>query len=202
MPRQEVKGKESEKRNMEEPDSLLWHEHIPTACARVDALRSHGYTSEALRLAVAIVRTMKRNQQLALTHWRKQCHKILKNCTKSGVARRPGYASWEGWIGHPMDPIGALFDTLTEASLIPEDRGRMGFHLDEPVQEEGIVPPPPLRFRHIRVSGSRDRDETYLSLAVEAALLGLGQQSIMPAGLYSQEKVIRQEESQLISIVW
>ena len=58
----------------------------------------------------------------------------------------------------------------------------------------GIVPPPPLRFRHIRVSGSRDRDETYLSLAVEAALLGLGQQSIMPAGLYSQEKVIRQEE--------
>jgi hypothetical protein len=37
-------------------------------------------------------------------------------------------------------------------------------------------------------------DETYLSLAVEAALLGLGQQAIMPAGLYSQEKVIRQEE--------
>ena len=70
----------------------------------------------------------------------------------------------------------------------------MGFHLDEQVQEEGIVPPPPLRFRHIRVSGSRDRDETYLSLAAEAALLGLGQQSIMPAGLYSQEKVIRQEE--------
>jgi len=191
---QEVKGKESEKRIVEEPDSLLWHEHIPTACARVDALRSHGYTSEALRLAVAIVRTMKRNQQLALSHWRKQCHKILKNCTKSGVARRPGYASWEGWIGHPMDPIGALFDTLTEASLVPEDRGRMGFHLDEPVQEEGIVPPPPLRFRHIRVSGSRDRDETYLSLAAEAGLLGLGQQSIMPAGLYSQEKVIRQEE--------
>ena len=97
-----------------------------------------------------------------------------------------------------MDPIGALYDTLTEASLMPEDRGRMGFHLDEPVQEEGMVAPAPLRFRHLRVEGGGggggDRDETYLSLAVEAALLGLGQQSIMPAGLYSQEKVIRQEE--------
>ena len=172
----------------------LWHEHLPTASARVDALRSHGYFTEALRLSVAIVRTMKRNQQLAMTHWRKQSQKILKNCTKSGVASNPGYASWEGWIGHPMDPIGALYDTLTEASLMPEDRGRMGFHLDEPVQEEGLVAPAPLRYRHVRVEGSSDRDETYLSLAVEAALLGLGQQSIMPAGLYSQEKVIRQEE--------
>ena len=196
-------GSDAEKslEKMTESESVLWHEHIPTACARVDALRSHGYFSEALRLAVAIVRTMKRNQQLAMTHWRKQSHKILKNCTKSGVARNPGYASWEGWIGHPMDPIGALYDTLTEASLMPEDRGRMGFHLDEPIQEEaGIVPSAPLRLRHVRVEatggqgGHYDREETYLSLAVEAALLGLGQQAIMPAGLYSQEKVIRQEE--------
>ena len=34
-------------------------EHLPTACARVDALRAHGHIKEALRLAVAIVRTMK-----------------------------------------------------------------------------------------------------------------------------------------------
>ena len=175
-----------------DPDSLLWHEHVPTACARVDALRAHGYSSEALRLAVAIVRTMKRSQQLALQHWRKQSGRVLKTCNKAGVCRRPGYASWEGWVGHPMDPIGALFDTLAEASLVPEDRGRMGFHLDESVTEEGTTAAPPLRFRHVRVSGSRERDETYLALAVEAALLGLGQQAIMPAGLYSQEKVVRQ----------
>lgn len=203
----EVKGRESEKRmvsgeqtELQASDSLLWHEHIPTACARVDALRSHGYTGEALRLAVAIVRTMKRNQQLALSHWRKQSPRLLKHCTKSGVARRPGYASWEGWVGHPMDPVGALFDTLSEASLVPEDRGRMGFHLDEPPQEEGMVPAAPLRFRHIRVwggGGRPDREETYLTLALEAALLGLGQQAIMPAGLYCQEKVIRQEEKLL-----
>ena len=41
---------------------LLWQEHIPTACARVEALRTHGYSAEALRLSVAIVRTMKHNQ--------------------------------------------------------------------------------------------------------------------------------------------
>ena len=41
---------------------VLWQEHIPTACARVEALRTHGYSVEALRLAVAVVRTMKHNQ--------------------------------------------------------------------------------------------------------------------------------------------
>jgi len=46
---------------------LLWQEHIPTACARVEALRTHGYTAEALRLAVAIVRTMKHNQVRMIT---------------------------------------------------------------------------------------------------------------------------------------
>ena len=38
-------------------------EHLPTACARVDALRSHGYPKEALRLAVGIVRNLKKQQK-------------------------------------------------------------------------------------------------------------------------------------------
>lgn len=41
-------------------------EHVPTACARVDALRSHGYPKEALRLAIAIVNTLRRQQQKQL----------------------------------------------------------------------------------------------------------------------------------------
>ena len=41
---------------------LLWQEHIPTACARVEALRTHRYTEDALRLSVAIVRKRKHNQ--------------------------------------------------------------------------------------------------------------------------------------------
>lgn len=29
--------------------------------------------------------------------------------------------SWiEGWVGHPMDPIGCLYDTLTDASIVPD----------------------------------------------------------------------------------
>lgn len=39
-------------------------EHFPTACARVDALRSHGYMRESLRLAVAIVRSLKHQQRV------------------------------------------------------------------------------------------------------------------------------------------
>lgn len=27
----------------------------------------------------------------------------------------------DGWVGHPMDPIGCLFDTLADASLVPEN---------------------------------------------------------------------------------
>jgi len=41
-------------------------EHLPTACARVDALRSHGYSDEGLRLAVIIVQTLKHQQKLNL----------------------------------------------------------------------------------------------------------------------------------------
>ena len=43
--------------------SRSFPEHIPTACARVDALLSHGYLREALRLAVVIVRTLKHQQR-------------------------------------------------------------------------------------------------------------------------------------------
>lgn len=42
------------------------------------------------------------------------------------------------------------------------------------------------RYRHVAVPGSRDRSESLLSLAVEAALMGLGQQRVMPPGLYAQ----------------
>lgn len=36
-----------------------------------------------------------------------------------------------------------------------------------------------------------------MSLAVETALIGLGQQRVMPDGLYAQEKVCRNEEQLL-----
>lgn len=49
-------------------------------------------------------------------------------------------------------------------------------------QQNNIRP----RYHHVPVVGSRDRSETYLTLAFEVALIGLGQQRIMPVGLYAQ----------------
>lgn len=51
--------------------TVLPSEHVPTACARVDALRSHGYPREALRLAIAVVNTLRRQQQRQLEHFRR-----------------------------------------------------------------------------------------------------------------------------------
>merc|ERR1712223_343757 len=52
------------------PDAhLLLQEHVPTACARIDALKTHGYDEDALKLAVAVARTLKHNQKEAHSHW-------------------------------------------------------------------------------------------------------------------------------------
>lgn len=59
---------------------------------------------------------------------------------------------------------------------------------DANASEEGSLRPTP-RLTHIPVVGSQDRSETYLSLAVEVALIGLGQQRNMPPGLYAQVRV-------------
>lgn len=67
-----------------EIDFCLPAEHVPTACARVDALRSHGYPREALRLAIAVVNTLRRQQQRQLEHFRR--HKKGMSHFKSGFA--------------------------------------------------------------------------------------------------------------------
>uniref|UniRef100_A0A8C1RMI6 Zinc finger SWIM-type containing 6 n=1 Tax=Cyprinus carpio TaxID=7962 RepID=A0A8C1RMI6_CYPCA len=141
----------------------LWHEHVPTACARVDALRSHGYPREALRLAIAIINTLRRQQQKQLELFRN--HK--KDLLHKGVT---SITNLEGWVGHPLDPIGTLFSTLMETGRGYEDSSSL---IEHPLPYEG---------------------ESYLALAVETALMGLGQQRIMPNGLYAQEKVCRNEE--------
>lgn len=56
----------------------------------------------------------------------------------------------------------------------------------DPVGVEESVSTIPPRYQHVPVVASRDRSETYLTLAVEVALIGLGQQRIMPPGLYAQ----------------
>uniref|UniRef100_A0A673YQL8 Zinc finger SWIM-type containing 6 n=1 Tax=Salmo trutta TaxID=8032 RepID=A0A673YQL8_SALTR len=155
----------------------LWHEHIPTACARVDALRSHGYPREALLLAIAIVNTLIRQQQKHLelfrSHKKELLHKGMTSVT-----------NMEGWVGHPLDPIGTLFSTLLDTGRGDEE-GRNAF-----LDFSGKCTHPLALSRSLSL----------FSLAVETALIGLGQQRVMPDGLYAQEKVCRNEEQLLAKL--
>jgi hypothetical protein len=56
----------------------------------VDALRSHGYPREALRLAIAIVNTLRRQQQKQLEMFRTQ---------KKGDYERDCLLEWDSWCG-------------------------------------------------------------------------------------------------------
>jgi len=114
----------------------------------VDALRSHGHQGAALRLAVAVVRTMKQQQLVAQRRWhesqqqQQQQHRsgassstanLVTPCTSRCTGGQTSLAvtslvphtctGWsDGWVGHPLDPVGCLFDTLADASLIPDDQ--------------------------------------------------------------------------------
>ncbi|XP_020932632.1 zinc finger SWIM domain-containing protein 6 [Sus scrofa] len=164
----------------------LWHEHVPTACARVDALRSHGYPREALRLAIAIVNTLRRQQQKQLEMFRTQKkelpHKSITSIT-----------NLEGWVGHPLDPVGTLFSSLMEACRTDDESFSVFSDFTENMGQCKS-----LEYQHLPAHKFLEEGESYLTLAVEVALIGLGQQRIMPDGLYTQEKVCRNEE-QLIS---
>uniref|UniRef100_A0ABM5FTT5 Zinc finger SWIM domain-containing protein 6 n=1 Tax=Pogona vitticeps TaxID=103695 RepID=A0ABM5FTT5_9SAUR len=164
----------------------LWHEHVPTACARVDALRSHGYPREALRLAIAIVNTLRRQQQKQQEMFRFQKKELLHKGVTS-------ITNLEGWVGHPLDPIGTLFSSLMEACRVDDE----SFHVFSDLSEN-MGQCKSLEYYHLPAHKFFEEGESYLTLAVEVALIGLGQQRIMPDGLYAQEKVCRNEE-QLIS---
>ncbi|XP_041475429.1 zinc finger SWIM domain-containing protein 5-like [Lytechinus variegatus] len=194
----------------------LWSEHLPTACARVDALRSHGYPKEALRLAVSIVRYLKKVQQDHLKQAKHSARKSKRKCSQTNMtASEVFYNSSsssnivrdasEAWIGHPLDPIGCLLDTLLEASSANPDAmdGGDGGGLSSGPSTSGSSSTQSSsssashannKYRHVRVTGSNDPLESYLTLAYEVAVIGLGQQRVMPMGLYAQDKACRAEE--------
>uniref|UniRef100_A0A674NEF9 Zinc finger, SWIM-type containing 5 n=1 Tax=Takifugu rubripes TaxID=31033 RepID=A0A674NEF9_TAKRU len=109
---------------------------------------------------------------------------LPQNLLQKGVT---SITNLEGWVGHPLDPIGCLFNTLTETCRVDDDS----------TMDTGGEPRPPV-YHHIPVWGSSDGGESYLTLALEVALMGMGQQRIMPEGLYAQDKVCRNEE-QIVS---
>ncbi|KAM8839022.1 zinc finger SWIM domain-containing protein 5 isoform 1-T1 [Synchiropus picturatus] len=172
----------------------LWLDHVPTACARVDALRSHGYSREALRLAVAIINTLRLQQQRQMDIYKLQKKELLQRGTTSTT-------NLEGWVGHPLDPIGCLFTTLAETCQVDDDScmdsgvAKVDHQLKRrQSQEPSDGEPRHPVFHHVPVWGSPDTGESYLTLALEVTLMGMGQQRIMPEGLYAQDKVCRNEE--------
>lgn len=104
-------------------------------------------------------------------------------------------------VEFPLDAVACIFDCLTEACIIPDsingpDMGRLSFDSVTGAGDDGSIIPP--RYQHVPVPISNDRNETYLTLAIEAAVLALGKQRIMPHGLYSQHVICKQQD-QLIA---
>ncbi|KAL4235965.1 Zinc finger SWIM domain-containing protein 6 [Mactra antiquata] len=175
----------------------LWPEHLPTACARVDALRSHGYSDEGLRLAVVIVQTLKHQQRVHLEKHKIEMEGMPSSSRGSGTSFLV-QTNMEAWVGHPLDPISVLFDTLLEASKAREESPQNLDPLSSRLffNENGSSCLP-VRYIHKGIPGHCDSSESYLTLALEVALIGLGQQRNMPTGLYAQEKTCKQEEKLL-----
>ncbi|XP_062968031.1 zinc finger SWIM domain-containing protein 4 isoform X2 [Cynocephalus volans] len=162
----------------------LWlGEPFPTACARVDTLRAHGYPRQALRLAGAIVNTLRLQRRHQLESYKQQKKELLQKGSTC-------ITNTEGWVGHPLDPIGCLCRALLEACRLEEEA--LVLYPDSSPEKRKVA------YQHVPVPGSPG--ESYLALALEVALLGLGQQRALPEGLYAQDKVVRNEE-QLLALL-
>ncbi|XP_025149433.1 zinc finger SWIM domain-containing protein 4 isoform X2 [Bubalus bubalis] len=162
----------------------LWlGEPFPTTCARVDTLRAHGYPRQALRLASAIVNTLRLQQRHQLQIYKQQKKELLQKGSTC-------ITNTEGWVGHPLDPIGCLCRALLEACRLEEET--LAIYPDSGPEKRKVA------YQHVPVPGSPG--ESYLAMALEVALLGLGQQRALPEGLYAQDKVVRNEE-QLLALL-
>ncbi|XP_041984943.1 zinc finger SWIM domain-containing protein 4-like isoform X2 [Aricia agestis] len=199
----------------------LWHEHLPVVAARIEALRAHGRAPAALRLAVAAARAMRHRQEVAATRWASagggeaggsacgdscggcERHKLslvcahmdagachAATCALSHDQRCVGRDS-RCWVGWPLEAVWCVHECLADACLAPDDqRASPRLHTYDEEPATGLPP----RYQHVPVAGSKNPEETYLALALEAALLGLGMQRLLPSGLYAQERYCKQEE--------
>lgn len=165
-----------------------WKEDVPMAAARVDALRAHGYPQEALQLAVAVARGMK-EEQLEKVY---EMEALLEKFTEDDIAEKLCEESTEkdgfieGWIGHQLDPIVVLYDTLTEEAMGSQE-GESEFNNSTEFNDVKNV-------TNIPLPECGNGNDTFLTLALEVALMGLGQQRSIPVGFYAQDKACRQEE--------
>ncbi len=143
----------------------------------MEALKTHGYWVESVRLAAAIANSIKMEQRRAHQEWRRMKERSdqegpedKKETERQRDKQCHSYSCYEGWIGHSLDPMGCLFDTLAGPTASKAESDSKSLSLS------------PHFF------------ESHLRLAMESALIGLGQQRLMPPGMFSQEKACQQEE--------
>ncbi|XP_063830949.1 zinc finger SWIM domain-containing protein 5-like [Ostrinia nubilalis] len=120
------------------------------------------------------------------------CLTSAATCALSHTHRCIGRDSrcWTGWT---LEAIWCVYECLADACLAPDDqRASPRLHTAYLDEEPNTGLPP--RYQHVPVAGSKNPEETYLALALEAALLGLGMQRMLPSGLYAQERYCKQEE--------
>uniref|UniRef100_A0A8C5L5J6 Zinc finger SWIM-type containing 4 n=1 Tax=Jaculus jaculus TaxID=51337 RepID=A0A8C5L5J6_JACJA len=159
----------------------LWlGEPFPTACARVDTLRAHGYPREALRLACAIINTLRLQRRRQLETYKQQ---------RRGEPAFPALVTRTEF--RPQPPCRALSMAARACSQCWQGSAENPHSLlaDSGLEKQKVA------YQHVPVPGSPG--ESYLALALEVALLGLGQQRALPEGLYAQDKVVRNEEQLL-----
>ena len=95
----------------------------------------------------------------------------------------------EGWVGHPLDPIGCLFDTLLEASTVKEpshqsSKSQSGASTSNnsannnasssslASSSSSSCEGSNMKYQHVMIPGGLDRYESYLTQAMEVALMG------------------------------
>lgn len=100
----------------------LWlGDAFPMACARVDALRSHGYPREALRLAVAVVNAMRLQRRHQLDSYKQQKKGKTGRQRKGWVGRKvrlttsPGKGFWS--LGNPIAIPGHVWVSYSKVGL-------------------------------------------------------------------------------------
>uniref|UniRef100_H2YXM4 SWIM-type domain-containing protein n=1 Tax=Ciona savignyi TaxID=51511 RepID=H2YXM4_CIOSA len=160
---------------------FLEHKSTPIACARVEALRSHGYANESVRLARAVARTIRENAISGFKLYQNS-HQNQKDAAVP-VKRNNGY----GLVGHPLNPIHILFDTLTTAAT---NGGKPNILLKFLATFVLKI----LMFVHWFILYICLIDEESQKLlrkeAFEVCLLGVGEQRCMPSNARAQEKVL------------
>lgn len=195
---------------------FIWSEHLPTAALRIASLRVNGHVQQARRLAMAVVRYLKHVQKKNLLEYDSKPY-----AWKFEV--KHAFDSWLGNPIDPIGVIfDTLADAslTSDSNSIDSIYALVGYdkkmdtknilielfnnynefnvrnstgnaiRIDFNVEESNDLP----KYRHVKVAGSNDVNDTYLAAAMSVAIMGLSQERCSPDLESQRDKAFRQEE--------